>query len=328
VRPFRYVRVDRVPDALEALAGAPGSKLLAGGTNLVDLIRLDVEQPDLLIDVNGIGFDRIDDTEDGGLSIGAGVRNSDLAADRRVRSRFPMLAEALLAGASGQIRNVATVGGNLMQRTRCVYFQDVSKPCNKRMPGSGCPATEGEHRNLAILGHSEACVATHPSDMAVALAALDATVQVEGPDGRRTVPLTGFHRLPGEQPERDTVLKQDELIVAVRVPPLGIPPELTTYRKVRERASFAFALVSIAAAVDARGGTIRDARIALGGVAHRPWRASAAEDVLRGTRATVQSIEAAATAELERAAPLRDNAYKVDLARNLIVDTVQNLVGR
>ena len=328
MRPFRYVRAERVPEALEALAGAPGAKPLAGGTNLVDLMRLDVEQPDVLVDVNAIGFDRIDDADGGGLSIGAGVRNSDLAADPRVRERFPMLAEALLAGASGQLRNLATVGGNLMQRTRCLYFQDVSKPCNKRAPGSGCPAREGEHRNLAILGHSDACVATHPSDMAVALAALDATVHVEGPAGARAVPLTELHRLPGDHPERDTVLERDELVVAVTVPPLGIPAAYTTYRKVRERASFAFALVSIAAAVDARGGTIRDARIALGGVAHRPWRATRAEDVLRGSAATVQSIEAAADAELESAMPLRDNAYKVELARNLIVDVVQELVGR
>jgi len=328
VRPFRYVRVERVPEALEALAGAPGAKLLAGGTNLVDLMRLDVEQPDVLVDVNAIGFDRIDDAEDGGLSIGAGVRNSDLAADPRVRERFPMLAQALLAGASGQLRNLATVGGNLMQRTRCLYFQDVSKPCNKRRPGSGCPARDGEHRNLAILGHSEACVATHPSDMAVALAALDATVHVEGPGGARAIPLTEFHRLPGTHPERDTVLERDELVVAVTVPPLAIPSAYTAYRKVRERASFAFAVVSIAAAVDARRGAIRDARIALGGVAHRPWRAASAEDVLRGSRATVQSIEAAARAELENAAPLRDNAYKVELARNLMVKVLQELVGR
>jgi xanthine dehydrogenase YagS FAD-binding subunit len=328
VRPFKYVRVERVPEALEALGSTPQAKLLAGGTNLVDLMRLDVEQPDVLVDVNGIGFDRIDDTQDGGLSIGAGVRNSDLAADPRVRLRFPMLAEALLAGASGQLRNLATVGGNLMQRTRCVYFQDVSKPCNKRRPGSGCPAREGEHRNLAILGHSEACIATHPSDMAVALAALDATVHVEGPGGARTIPLTRFYRLPGDHPERDTVLERDELVVAVTLPPLAIPAPYTTYRKVRERASFAFALVSIAAALDARGGTIREARIALGGVAHRPWRATRAEGVLRGSAATVQTIEAAITAELERAAPLRDNAYKVELARNLMVDVLQELVGR
>jgi xanthine dehydrogenase YagS FAD-binding subunit len=328
VRPFRYVRAARVPEALDALAGARDGKLLAGGTNLVDLMRLDVEQPELLVDVTGIDFGRIEDTDGGGLRIGAGVRNSELAADPRVRARFPMLAQALLAGASGQLRNLATVGGNLMQRTRCLYFQDVSKPCNKRRPGSGCPAREGEHTNLAILGHSEACVATHPSDMAVALAALDAVVHVEGPAGRREIPVVGFHRLPGGEPDRDTVLAPDELIVAVTVPPLDIPPPFTTYRKVRERASFAFALVSIAAAVDAGGGTVREARIALGGVAHRPWRATRAEEALRGAPATVASIERAAAAELEAAVPLRDNAYKIPLARNLIMDTLGDLVGR
>jgi xanthine dehydrogenase YagS FAD-binding subunit len=324
VRPFRYVRADRVPEAVEALAGAADGKLLAGGTNLVDLMRLGVEQPELLVDVTGIGFDRIEDVDGGGLRIGAGVRNSDLAADPRVRTRFPMLAEALLAGASGQIRNVATVGGNLMQRTRCLYFQDISKPCNKRRPGSGCPAREGEHRNLAILGHSEACVATHPSDMAVALAALDATVHLEGPGGAREVPLVGFHRLPGDEPDRDTMLAPDEVIVAVSVPPLPIAAPFTTYRKVRERASFAFALVSIAAALDGP----RGARIALGGVAHRPWRARKAEDVLRGAPATVETLMRAADAELETAVALRDNGYKIALARNLIVDTIGDLVGR
>jgi CO/xanthine dehydrogenase FAD-binding subunit len=323
------MRAAGVPEALDALAGArDDGKLLAGGTNLVDLMRLAVEEPAVLVDVTGIDFDRIEDIDGGGLRIGAGVRNSDLAADPRVRTRFPMLSDALLAGASGQLRNLATVGGNLMQRTRCVYFQDVSKPCNKRRPGSGCPAREGEHRNLAILGHSEACVATHPSDMAVALAALDATVHVEGAGGRRDIPLVGFHRLPGDEPDRDTLLAPDELIVAVSVPPLDIPPPFMTYRKVRERASFAFALVSIAAAVDAAGGTVRDARIALGGVAHRPWRAAKAEDVLRGAPATVESIERAAAVELEDAVPLRSNGYKITLAHQLMVDTLEELVGR
>jgi xanthine dehydrogenase YagS FAD-binding subunit len=328
VRPFRYVRPAELPEAIAALAGAPDAKLLGGGTNLVDLMRLDVEQPGLLVDVSGLPFDRVEDSDDGGLRIGAGVRNSDLAADERVRARFPMLARALLGGASGQLRNAATVGGNLMQRTRCLYFQDVTKPCNKRRPGSGCPARDGEHRNLAILGHSEACVATHPSDMAVALAALDAVVHVEGPDGHRDVPLIGFHRLPGDEPGRDTLLARDEIVVAVSVPPLAMPAAYTTYRKVRERASFSFAVVSIAAAVDADGGAIREARIALGGVAHRPWRAERAEAALQAAPATVSAIAAAADAEIEAAVPLRDNAYKVELARRLMVDTIQDLVGR
>jgi xanthine dehydrogenase YagS FAD-binding subunit len=254
------------------------------------------------------------------------VRNSDCAADRAVRERFPVLAQALLAGASGQLRNLATTAGNLLQRTRCVYFQDVSKPCNKRARGSGCPAIEGDHRNLAILGHSEACVATHPSDMAVALAALGARVVVRGAGGERTIAMPGLHRLPGDAPERDTVLAHGDLITAVEVP--GLPwATRSRYRKVRDRASFAFAVVSVAAALDLdeAGGAIRDARLALGGVAHVPWRALAAEDALRGAPATRESFEAAAEAELAAAVPLRDNAFKVSLAHNLIVRTLLEL---
>jgi xanthine dehydrogenase YagS FAD-binding subunit len=300
--------------------------LLAGGTNLVDLMRLGVETPDLLVDVRRLPYDRIDTTDDGGLRIGAGVRNSDLAADRRVRSRYPALAEALLAGASGQLRNVATTGGNLLQRTRCAYFQDVTKPCNKRDPGSGCPAREGEHRNLAIIGHSEHCVATHPSDMAVALAAFDATVRVVGPAGAREIPLVDFHRLPGDTPQRDTVLERDELIVAVELPALSVAAN-SRYRKVRERASFAFALVSVAAALEVVDGEVRDVRIAFGGLAHKPWRAHTAEEALRGSAASVEAFVQAADAELAQAEPLRDNGYKVGLARNTLVRTLVELAG-
>jgi xanthine dehydrogenase YagS FAD-binding subunit len=253
------------------------------------------------------------------------VRNSDLAADPLVRSRFPLLAQAVLAGASGQLRNLATVGGNLLQRTRCTYFQDVTKPCNKRAPGSGCPARDGEHHNLAILGHSEHCVATHPSDMAVALAALDAVVHVDRTGGAATIPLSRLYRLPGDQPQRDTVLDHDELVTAVEVPPLGFAAR-SRYRKVRERASFSFAVVSLAAAVEIDGGLVRDARLALGGVAHLPWRASVAEEALRGQPATEDSFARAAEAELAAARPLRDNGYKVPLARNLIVRTLAELV--
>jgi xanthine dehydrogenase YagS FAD-binding subunit len=259
--------------------------------------------------------------------IGAAVRNSDLAADRLVRERYPALAEAVLAGASGQIRNRATVGGNLLQRTRCLYFQDVTKPCNKRTPGSGCPARDGEHRNLAILGHSEDCVATQPSDMAVSLAAFDAVVHVLGPAGERTIPLVDFHRLPGDEPQRDTVLAGDELITAVELPPLAAAAH-STYRKARERASFSFALVSVAAALDASAETIREVRLALGGVAHKPWRAHAAEAALRGAPATEESFLRAADAELAQAEPLRDNGYKVQLARNLIVRALVDLTER
>jgi xanthine dehydrogenase YagS FAD-binding subunit len=287
-------------------------------------MRLGVEQPDLLVDVTGLPYDRIEAGAGGGLRIGAAVRNSDLASDRLVRERYPVLAQALLDGASGQLRNLATVGGNLLQRTRCRYFQDVTKPCNKRVPGSGCPAREGEHRNLAILGWSERCVATHPSDMAVALAALDAVVHVEGARGPRSIPLTELHRLPGEEPQRDAVLEHGELITVVELPALDLARR-SRYVKVRERASFAFALVSVAAALDVDDGTVREVRVALGGVAHRPWRATRAEAALRGAPATGESFARAAEAELAQARPLRDNAYKLPLARNLIVRTLLDL---
>jgi xanthine dehydrogenase YagS FAD-binding subunit len=308
------------------VAANPGAKFLGGGTNLVDLMRLGVETPDLLVDVTRLPSDRIDANGDGGLRIGAGVRNSDLAADQRVRTRYPALAEALLAGASGQLRNLATTGGNLLQRTRCAYFQDVTKPCNKRDPGTGCPAREGEHRNLAIIGHSEHCVATHPSDMAVALAAFDAIVRVVGPGGEREIPLVDLHRLPGDAPQRDTVLDRGELIVAVDVPVLPVAVN-SRYRKVRERASFSFALVSVAAALDVVDGEVRDVRIAFGGLAHKPWRAYAAEEALRGSAAGTDAFIRAADAELNRAEALRDNAYKVRLARNTLVRTLAELAG-
>jgi xanthine dehydrogenase YagS FAD-binding subunit len=297
---------------------------LGGGTNLVDLMRLGVEEPDLLVDVTRLPYDRVEETAGGGVRIGAAVRNSDLAAHPLVRERYPLLAEALLNGASGQLRNLATVAGNLLQRTRCLYFQDVTKPCNKREPGSGCPAREGEHRNLAILGWSERCVATHASDMAVALAALDAVVHVEGTGGRRSIPLVDLHRLPGEEPQRDTVLRLGELITAVELPPLALARR-SRYVKVRERASFAFALVSVAAALDIDGGTVRDVRVALGGVSHKPWRATRAEQALRGMPATEQVFAGAAEVELAEARPLRDNAFKLPLARSLIVRALLDL---
>jgi xanthine dehydrogenase YagS FAD-binding subunit len=297
---------------------------LGGGTNLVDLMRLGVEEPELLVDVTRLPYDRIEETAEGGLRVGATVRNSDLAAHPLVRERYPVLSEALLNGASGQLRNVATVGGNLMQRTRCVYFQDVTKPCNKREPGSGCPALEGEHRNLAILGWSEACVATHPSDMAVALSALDAVVHIQGAHGERSIPLVNFHRLPGDAPSRDTVLEHGELITAVELPALPFARR-SRYVKVRERASFAFALVSVAAALHVEDGLVREVRLSLGGLAHKPWRATRAEAMLRGAPASEDSFVRAAEAELRAAQPLRDNAYKVPLARTLIVRTLTEL---
>ena len=322
MKPFAYERARDIAGAVAL--HADGARYLAGGTNLVDLMKLEVETPTRLIDVTHLGLDTIDETPAGGLWIGAGVSNSALAADARVRERFPVLAQALLAGASGQLRNRASVGGNLLQRTRCRYFQDVGKPCNKRAPGAGCSAREGEHRNLAILGHSEACMATHPSDMAVALAALDAIVHVRGLDGARAIPLVELHRLPGGDPSRDTILAPGDLIEAVELRDLPLAAR-SRYRKVRDRASFAFAVVSVAAAIDVAGGTVRDVRLALGGVAHKPWRATVAEAALRGGPADRAAFAAAAEAELAAAQPLRDNAFKVGLARDVLVQTLADL---
>jgi xanthine dehydrogenase YagS FAD-binding subunit len=324
MRPFEYHRADDVPGAVATLARAPRGAFLAGGTNLVDLMRLGVATPDTLVDVRRLTSDRIDELPDGGLRIGAAVPNSDLAADRRVRLRYPVLAEALLSSASGQLRNIATTGGNLLQRTRCVYFQELSTPCNKRDPGTGCSARDGYNRELAILGASAACVATHPSDMAVAMAVLDAVVHVQGTGGQRTLPLTALHRLPGDEPERDTVLEHGDLIIAVDLPPLPLAAN-SRFRKVRERASYAFALVSVAAALEVDNGLVRDVRIALGGVAHKPWRASRAEESLRGGPATRERFRAAAEAELAQAQPLSGNAFKVPLARNTMVSTLLSL---
>ena len=324
MKPFRYERASDASTAVAMLAQAPTGAFLGGGTNLVDLMKLGVAQPETLIDVSHLPYDRVELLPDGSVRIGAAVRNSDLAADRTIRSRYPLLAQALLAGASGQLRNLATTGGNLLQRTRCVYFQDVSKPCNKREPGSGCPAREGYHRSLAILGASEACIATHPSDMAVAMVALDAVVRVLGPGGERTIPLTSFHRPPGDEPQRDTVLEHGELITAVDLPPLSFATH-SHYRKVRDRASYAFALVSVAAAIDVADGMVRDVRIAFGGVAPVPWRARKAEAVLRGAAATEEVFRQAADAELADAQPLRGNAFKVPLARNTLVRTLLDL---
>jgi xanthine dehydrogenase YagS FAD-binding subunit len=313
MRPFGYERASTVEDAVASIAGSRGAKFLGGGTNLVDLMRLDVETPPVLVDVTRLPLTGVEETGSGGLRIGAAVTNSRLAAHPAVRERFPALSQALLAGASGQLRNLATTAGNLLQRTRCPYFQDVTKPCNKRMPGSGCPAREGDHRNLAVIGWSESCVATHPSDMAVALAAFDAVVETT----KRRLPLVELHRLPGDEPDRDTVLDADELIVAVELPPLAVAAR-STYRKVRERASFAFALVSVAAAYDGS-----DVRIAFGGLAHKPWRALKAEAAIRSGK----DFGAAADAELAAATPLRDNAYKVELARATLVRTLDELAG-
>jgi xanthine dehydrogenase YagS FAD-binding subunit len=319
VKTFAYRAATGPADGLE-----PEAVFLAGGTNLVDLMKLGVATPDVLVDVTKLALDEITELPDGGLRIGATVRNSDLAADPRIRAGYPVLSEALLAGASGQLRNMATTGGNLLQRTRCRYFMDATKPCNKHAPGSGCPARSGDHRNLAILGGSEACIATHPSDMAVALAALDAVVRVDGAAGARTIPVTELHRLPGDSPERDTVLEHGEMITAVELPALPFATR-SAYRKARDRASYAFAVGSVAAALDVDGGTVREVRLAYGAVAPKPWRAMVAEDALRGRPATRESFLAAADAELAAARPLRDNAYKVPLLRNLTAAVLSRL---
>ena len=324
MRPFRYERPADASGAVAMITGAPNGAFLAGGTNLVDHMRLGIAAPDVLVDVRRLTSDHIEELPDGTLRIGAAMPNSDAAADRLIRRRYPVLSEALLSGASGQVRNLATVGGNLLQRTRCVYFQDVTTPCNKREPGTDCSAREGFQRDAAIFGASHACVATHPSDMAVALAALDAVVRMQGPADERTIPLTELHRLPGEQPERDTVLEHGELITAVDLPPLAFATT-SRYRKVRDRASYAFALVSVAAALDLADGVVRDVRLALGGVAHKPWRATQAEEALRGAPATEQTFRAAAEIELADARPLPGNAFKVLLARNVMTRVLLDL---
>jgi xanthine dehydrogenase YagS FAD-binding subunit len=326
VKSFRYRRAADVSQAVAMVASEPGAAFLGGGTNLVDLMKLGVQRPELLVDVTRLPLDAIEVLPGGGLRVGATVRNSDLAAHPVVRRDFPMLARALLAGASGQLRNMATVGGNLLQRTRCVYFQDVHKPCNKREPGTGCSAREGQHRDLAILGSSPACVATHPSDMAVALAALDAVVEVLEPAGARQIPLNELLRLPGDEPERETTMAAGGLITAVLVPPLSFAGH-STYRKARDRASFAFAVGAVAAAIDVEGNVVRDVRLAYGAVAHRPWRARAAEEALRGQPATADSFARAADVELSAAEPLRDNDFKIPMIRNLTVRTLCTLIG-
>jgi xanthine dehydrogenase YagS FAD-binding subunit len=316
----------RATDAGDAIRRAEGesAKYLGGGTNLVDLMRENLEAPSALVDVTGLSAE-IEETDDGGLLIGAAARNTAVAEHLVVRARYPMLTRAIVASASAQIRNMATVGGNLLQRTRCNYFYDTEgSRCNKRSPGEGCDAIDGFNRTHAILGASRACVATHPSDMCVALAALDAVVHVRSPTGERTVALCDLHTLPEDRPDVETLLEPGELITAVELPASAIAAR-STYRKVRDRASYAFALVSVAAAIEVDGGTIADARLALGGVAPKPWRAWRAEQALRGRPATETSFLEAADAELADARPLAGNAFKVALARGTIAAVLQQL---
>ncbi|WP_199439779.1 FAD binding domain-containing protein [Umezawaea beigongshangensis] len=325
MRPFGYVSAPDVATAVRVVSTEPNAKFLGGGTNLVDLMREGVERPDTLVDVTGLPLTAIEELPGGGVRIGALVRNARLAADPLIRSRYPVLSRALLSGASAQLRNVATVGGNLVQRTRCPYFYDHASACNKREPGAGCDAIGGVNRNHAVLGASEHCIATHPSDMAVALAALDAVVELESVRGTRRVPLLDLHRLPGETPHVETVLTADELITAVELPHLPVAAA-SHYRKVRDRASYAFALVSVAAALHVREGVVTDVRLALGGVAAKPWRAHQAERVLLGAEATEEVFLRAADAELAAATGLPDNTFKIELARRTIVATLQELL--
>ncbi|MDB5406475.1 MAG: coxM [Rhodospirillales bacterium] len=315
MKQFTYERAAS-PEAATAAAKA-GGRIIAGGTNLLDLMKLQVETPSQLIDINRLPLDKIEETPEGGLRVGALVRNSDLAADPRVRRHYGVLSRALLAGASAQLRNKATTGGNLLQRTRCYYFYDITKPCNKRAPGSGCAALAGFNRIHAVLGASDQCIATHPSDMAVAMRALDAKVETIDAEGaERVIPITDLHRLPGNTPQVETTLKPGELITAVTLPPPL--PGVQIYRKVRDRASYAFALVSVAAVVEAEGGRIRSARLAFGGLAPKPWRVLEAEEKLAGATVNAAAFDASATAVLAGAHGYGSNDFKIPLARRTL----------
>jgi xanthine dehydrogenase YagS FAD-binding subunit len=324
---FSYTRPDNLPSALRDVASdaaaQTAAKFIAGGTNLVDLMKYNVERPARLVDINRLpGLNQIEPTANGGLRIGALVTNSTVAYDDRIASRYPLLASAILAGASPQLRNAASTGGNLLQRTRCYYFYDPGTPCNKREPGTGCPAKTGVNRIHAILGTSESCIATHPSDMCVALAALNATVQVTGPNGDRAIPFDAFHRLPGDHPERDTNLAPEEIVTAVELPPDNLSTHYT-YLKLRDRQSYSFALVSVAAALEVDGDRIVTARLALGGVAHKPWRDTAAEDLLQDQQATPEVFTRAADKVLAGAKGFGHNDFKIELARAAIVRALE-----
>jgi xanthine dehydrogenase YagS FAD-binding subunit len=326
VRPFALHRADDLADAIAALGPAAEHRPIAGGTNLLDLMKADVMRPTRLVDITRLPMRRIEDTADGGLRLGALVSNADTARDPRVVARYPLLARAILAGASPQIRNMATDGGNLLQRTRCYYFYDTATACNKRAPGSGCSAQGGVNRIHAILGASEHCIAVHPSDMCVALAALGAAIRVDGPGGERVIAIADFHRLPGDRPERDTTLEPGEIVTAIDLPPDGFA-EHCAYLKVRDRASFAFALVSVAAAVHLDGDVIREARLALGGVAHKPWRIAEAEALLAGQPATRDHFGRAAEVVLRGAVGRGHNTFKIELARRSIVRALDEACG-
>jgi xanthine dehydrogenase YagS FAD-binding subunit len=319
--PFHYSRASDVADAIRQITADPAAKFIAGGTNLIDLMKYDVEHPARLVDISHLPLRSVEETSGGGLRIGALVPNSDLAYHPLIAQRYPLIASAILSGASQQLRNMASTGGNLVQRTRCFYFYDAVTPCNKRQPGSGCSAISGINRINGILGTSEACIATHPSDLCVALAALEAIVHVVGPAGARTIAFPDFHRLPGNTPQRDTNLEPNEIITAIELPPKGFGANYS-YLKIRDRLSYAFALVSVAAALELDGDTIREARLALGGVAHKPWRVTAAEAALRGQRADAGAFAQAADLVLRGAKGYGHNSFKIGLARRAIVRTL------
>ena len=327
MHPFQYTRATDATAAIKAVAADPRATFLAGGTGLVDLMKLDVETPAAVVDVNRLLSEKIDELPGGGLRVGANARNSDLAYDERVRKQFPALSEALLSGASAQLRNMATTAGNLLQRTRCYYFRDTHSPCNKRSPGSGCAALHGFNRIHAVLGTSEQCIATHPSDMDVAMVALDAVIRTRKPDGtERTIPINDFYISYGDDPARENVLAHGELITAVDLP-AGPRAARSHYLKVRDRASYEFALASAAVAVELDGRTIRSVRIALGGVATKPWRATAAEAALVGQTANDAAFGEAAEAALAGAVPRQHNAFKIELAKRTIVRALQTITG-
>jgi xanthine dehydrogenase YagS FAD-binding subunit len=315
---FQYAQASDVADAVRQMAGNPGAKFIAGGTNLIDLMKMDVENPATLIDITRLPLRQVEDTSGGGLRIGALVRNTDLAYHPSIEQRYPVLGSAIMAGASQQLRNMASTGGNLLQRTRCAYFYDTVTPCNKREPGSGCSALQGHNRIHAILGTSDACIATHPSDMCVALMILEGTVHVTGPSGSRSIAIADFHRLPGDTPQRDTNLDAGEIITAIELPSKGFAKN-HTYLKIRDRLSYAFALISVAVGLEMDGDTIKEGRFALGGVAHKPWRDKEAEAALRGQPANATTFVRAADVFLRAAKGRGHNNFKIDLARRAIV---------
>jgi xanthine dehydrogenase YagS FAD-binding subunit len=319
---FDYVKARDVSHALSQIAASPAAKFIAGGTNLIDLMKENVARPTRLIDITGLPLGEIEETDAGGLLIGSLVPNSDLAYDARITKRYPLLSSSILAGASAQLRNMASTGGNLLQRTRCLYFYDTTTPCNKREPGSGCSAIDGFNRMNAILGWSEACIAVHPSDMCVALAVLEATVHVSGPKGDRAIPFAEFHRLPGDTPDIETALARDEIITAIELPAEGFAGNYS-YLKIRDRLSYAFALVSVAAVLKLEAGAIKEARLALGGVAHKPWRVPDAEKTLDGQKPSRKAFGEAADALLKGAKGFAHNSFKIELARRAIVRTLE-----